>query len=694
MAQQPQTSLNGARADTAVPQNLQAPQQLNANAMNQQVQTAQMRGMPTAQAVNQAASNPNNKYYKDGGDVRLSSADTLDNTVANTRVNPAELNTLTKALEGETALKGTNSAKEYYSNKEDPVRSYDSKEGRQMLQDRANMMQKGYAKGGDVHKSMKDMPLKDIVKMLAAHPEVAGGSSMAGNMPMKGTDMAKGGLLNPTANTAGKSEARSHGKGLLAMNDDVGSYAEGGEVSDSDDEVLDNTAGNEDGKAPPPMLSGDKGLLKMAAGGSTGDMEADNITGYNPDGTPIIQNSSGGQQTGNINDLLGRPSNASTLGTGATPTNSTSKATGNALGNGTATNMMAKGGEEDGPPPGSLSKEVADDVPAKLSAGEFVFSADVVRFYGLRLLNQMMEHARGSLNEMNNEGTIRHPGDGKNPNTGSQEDGGHFVQDQAPNVHAYDDDGDGGMEDEKGEDQLKGLLGACSGGSMGYATGGGIDEPEVGTEGATTFTGGHIAGGPQGGGPHIDEPKEEGYDPYRMIRQDNHENPEYNDTVMSISQRAGSQISKELAEQYGVSSKSLGPKKGIYGWVKAANIKAKGGLINMSTGGGVGEEQSLAKGGSVYNRDEYPVGRDNMVSPHPKGGAVPNDYAKGGIITSTSTNMFPKKSDSLIPSGQAKIPGLKKSFAGTNALPKMKKGGLLGYNGAINSDTHQSYEGA
>ena len=34
-------------------------------------------------------------------------------------------------------------------------------------------------------------------------------------------------------------------------------------------------------------------------------------------------------------------------------------------------------------PPGSLAREVRDDIPAQLSDGEYVVPADVVQYYGV-----------------------------------------------------------------------------------------------------------------------------------------------------------------------------------------------------------------------------------------------------------------------------------------------------------------------
>jgi hypothetical protein len=51
-------------------------------------------------------------------------------------------------------------------------------------------------------------------------------------------------------------------------------------------------------------------------------------------------------------------------------------------------------------PVGSLKKEVRDDIPAKLSEGEFVLSADVVRFYGLAHIMAMRDKAKAGLAKM------------------------------------------------------------------------------------------------------------------------------------------------------------------------------------------------------------------------------------------------------------------------------------------------------
>lgn len=57
-------------------------------------------------------------------------------------------------------------------------------------------------------------------------------------------------------------------------------------------------------------------------------------------------------------------------------------------------------------PTGSLAEEVRDDVDAKLSPGEFVFPADVVRFIGLERLMQLRDQAKKGLSRMNDIGQM------------------------------------------------------------------------------------------------------------------------------------------------------------------------------------------------------------------------------------------------------------------------------------------------
>lgn len=85
-----------------------------------------------------------------------------------------------------------------------------------------------------------------------------------------------------------------------------------------------------------------------------------------------------------------------------------------------STPKMAKGGlmdpavvQEDGNvepvPPGALPEEVADDVDVKLSNGEVVIPADVVRWHGLKTFEAMRAQAKKGLMSMDAEGRIQTP---------------------------------------------------------------------------------------------------------------------------------------------------------------------------------------------------------------------------------------------------------------------------------------------
>lgn len=66
-------------------------------------------------------------------------------------------------------------------------------------------------------------------------------------------------------------------------------------------------------------------------------------------------------------------------------------------------------------PAGSLAEEVADDVPAMLSEGEFVVPADVVRFVGLERLMKMRDKAKEGLERMEEVGQMGNAEEVDNP---------------------------------------------------------------------------------------------------------------------------------------------------------------------------------------------------------------------------------------------------------------------------------------
>lgn len=68
-------------------------------------------------------------------------------------------------------------------------------------------------------------------------------------------------------------------------------------------------------------------------------------------------------------------------------------------------------------PKGSLAEEVRDDVDAKLSPGEFVFPADVVRYFGLERLMKMRDQAKAGLSKMNSMGQMGNAEEAKEEGT-------------------------------------------------------------------------------------------------------------------------------------------------------------------------------------------------------------------------------------------------------------------------------------
>ena len=57
-------------------------------------------------------------------------------------------------------------------------------------------------------------------------------------------------------------------------------------------------------------------------------------------------------------------------------------------------------------PSGSLASEVRDDIPAQLSEGEYVVPADVVRYFGVKVFEDMRMEAKMGLQSMEQDGRI------------------------------------------------------------------------------------------------------------------------------------------------------------------------------------------------------------------------------------------------------------------------------------------------
>lgn len=57
-------------------------------------------------------------------------------------------------------------------------------------------------------------------------------------------------------------------------------------------------------------------------------------------------------------------------------------------------------------PPGSVAKEVRDDIPAMLSENEYVVPADVVKYYGVNFFEGLRDKAKSGLDDMASNGRI------------------------------------------------------------------------------------------------------------------------------------------------------------------------------------------------------------------------------------------------------------------------------------------------
>jgi hypothetical protein len=74
-------------------------------------------------------------------------------------------------------------------------------------------------------------------------------------------------------------------------------------------------------------------------------------------------------------------------------------------------------------PPGSLQNEVRDDIDVKISEGEFVIPADVVRYIGLERLMKLRDEAKQGLSRMAEIGQMGNAQEVANPEALQEEDG-------------------------------------------------------------------------------------------------------------------------------------------------------------------------------------------------------------------------------------------------------------------------------
>ncbi len=112
-------------------------------------------------------------------------------------------------------------------------------------------------------------------------------------------------------------------------------------------------------------------------------------------------------------------------------------------------------------PPGAMQEEVRDDIDAKLSEGEFVFPADVVRYIGLQKLMMLRDKAKEGLRRMEEIGQMGNAEEVENPEA----------------LHGEDNE----MDDDTFESEVDSLLAEEDGEEQEFAVGG-MAQPEDGTE--------------------------------------------------------------------------------------------------------------------------------------------------------------------------------------------------------------------
>ena len=92
-------------------------------------------------------------------------------------------------------------------------------------------------------------------------------------------------------------------------------------------------------------------------------------------------------------------------------------------------------------PPGALPSEVRDDIPARLSEGEYVVPADVLQYYGIKFFEDLRNKAKTKLAGLEEDGRM-----GGEPMNDASMEGMEEMPFNLDELKTYEDDAEGGVQ--------------------------------------------------------------------------------------------------------------------------------------------------------------------------------------------------------------------------------------------------------
>ena len=92
-------------------------------------------------------------------------------------------------------------------------------------------------------------------------------------------------------------------------------------------------------------------------------------------------------------------------------------------------------------PPGALPSEVRDDIPARLSEGEYVVPADVLQYYGIKFFEDLRSKAKTKLAGLEEDGRM-----GGEPMNDASMEGMEEMPFNLDELKTYEDDAEGGVQ--------------------------------------------------------------------------------------------------------------------------------------------------------------------------------------------------------------------------------------------------------
>jgi hypothetical protein len=321
--------------------------------------------------------------------------------------------------------------------------------------------------------------------------------------------------------------------------------------------------------------------------------------------------------------------------------------------------QRAEGGsvsqEKNDPPPGSTPEEVADDIPAYLSEGEYVLPANVVKYYGIANIKRMHDIALAQLQSLEDTGVIE-----------NVDENGKVEKDGDKETKALMDRLNGGPKEAKGT-SISIVI------PEGFNAGGGVgDSEEDGMEGFGLEGGMDQGASDQG----VSDDGMEGFGLEGGISQGLDPSPPGSEPSPGTSTR--NKADKELQET--LDNRGLMEKLSdlAYEYTQPSSKDSMPGVLNALMGPLAAPAAVISDIAGKLADAGYDVKQED--TPGPEGG-LGEDQEKGLMSPDEDSTKITTAQDQYAPEGYVYVPGVgyRRKINPESAVDLRKGGGLMSY---------------